>query len=117
MNLAVAVSKSITNEFWIETQLVDCLFETESIESVAVLENDKFLLDFFGKRKYNVQKYDTNWSEFGLGAIPKRNLDMVSKSGLFVALWDGKSRSIHNMVQIALRYKIPMNIRYFDDKN
>lgn len=48
-----------------------------------------------------VEVYRAEWKRFGKAAGPKRNREMVEKSDMVIAFWDGKSKGTKNLIDVA----------------
>lgn len=120
MNICIVCSKKIKDKQWIETQLIDCFYEIFLPKKILLLKEEmnggNSILREILASKYDLEEFSSSWEEFGIGAIEKRNIDMLAKTNLLIAFHDGQSRSVNNCIQIALRKKLPMNIRYFPSK-
>ena len=118
MDIAVVCSRKIVNQTWIETQLIDCLYEIHSPKKILVPKGENgggnlIVKNLLGA-KYEIQEFASCWEEFGVGAVSKRNLEMLGKTHFLLALHDGKSRTVNNCIQVALRKKLPLNVRYYN---
>ena len=115
MDICIMCSSSIKSKEWIEVQLIDCLYELFEVEKVLLGQGnvgEEFLLKILGP-KYTIELFPYSWEEFGIGAVHKRNIEMLGKSQFLLALHDGVSRSVEHGISIALRKRIPFNVRYY----
>ena len=117
MNICIMCSSKIKEKAWIELQLIDCVYELFEIDKVLLGNSnfgDEFLAKILGP-KYDLEFFPYSWEEFGIGAVHRRNIEMLGKSDFLLALHDGMSRSVDHGIQIAMRKKIPFNVRYLNE--
>ena len=83
----------------------DCV---EGPESMAI----KYAKD----HDYEIKKFPAEWDKLGKSAGVRRNLQMVQYAsdihhqGLLVAFWDGDSPGTKDIIEIAKRYNLPVQI-------
>ncbi len=120
MNIIISCSPKIENKHWIETQLIDYLYDSDDINQIWMVKNElggnKILRDYLTQRHYNINYFAEDFREFGIACISNANLAIMEKVNFLFGMFDGKSRCLKHQIEIALRKKIPMNIRYFDEK-
>jgi len=115
MDICIMCSAGIKSKEWIETQIIECLYELFEIDKVLLGQGnfgEEVLSKMLGA-KYPMELFPYSWEEFGIGAVHRRNIEMLAKSQFLLALHDGSSRSVDHGINIALRKKIPFNVRYF----
>lgn len=65
---------------------------------------------------YEIKKFPAEWDKLGKSAGVRRNLQMaqyasdIHHQGLLVAFWNGESPGTKNMIEVAKRYNLPVQI-------
>lgn len=125
LRVIVAGSRGFNDYEYLRNSLLDIL-ESKSlfdIDGVRVISGGAEEVDKLGERFANeCAEYLTvipaNWDADGSGAGYKRNIDMLNfatednHEGMLVAFWDGKSRGIKHMINIAEDEGIDVYIRH-----
>ena len=67
-------------------------------------------------KRYAVEKsipykeYNPNYRLYGKGAPLKRNIEIIDYADRVIALWDGKSRGTHHVIQVCLQKGVPIDV-------
>ncbi len=64
------------------------------------------------QRGYQVEEFPANW-KLGRSAGPKRNLEMAKSANACIVFWDGASKGTANMIELAKRHNLKIQIVYF----
>jgi len=64
-------------------------------------------------RNIPVKRFPANWNEYGKSAGYRRNAEMAEYGDYLVALWDGKSRGTKNMIALARKAGLGVEVVYF----
>ena len=72
-------------------------------------------VDLLGERfanEYNIplERFPANWDFFGKRAGFVRNEEMARNADALLAIWDGKSRGTEQMIKIASRLDLIINV-------
>lgn len=69
---------------------------------------------FAREEHYFIKQFFPNWDKYGKSAIAKRNEDMIKytakENGHLIVFWDGKSKGIQNMINLAKDYNLGIRI-------
>ena len=57
-----------------------------------------------------IEYYPAEWNKFGKSAGYRRNLQMANNADALIALWNGKSRGTHNMINLAREENLKIHI-------
>lgn len=57
-----------------------------------------------------IKLFPANWSKFGKAAGPIRNEEMAKYADCLVAFWDGKSKGTSNMLDLAEKYGLHIEV-------
>lgn len=77
---------------------------------------DSMAIQYAKDHDYELKKFPAEWDKLGKSAGVRRNLQMaqyaadVHHTGLLVAFWDGNSPGTKNMIEVAKRYNLPVQI-------
>ena len=86
-----------------------------SLDNVEVVSGTARGADLVGERIAKelglpVKKFPANWKEFGSSAGKIRNKEMADYSTHLILIWDGSSSGSKNMLEIAKRQELKVNI-------
>ena len=59
-----------------------------------------------------VKQFKANWKQYGNAAGPIRNRQMAHYADVLIAVWDGKSKGTHNMMEEMNKLKKPVFLVY-----
>lgn len=57
-----------------------------------------------------IKVFPAKWSEYGKSAGPIRNISMAHYADALIAVWDGKSKGTHQMIEAAKDKGIPVYV-------
>lgn len=57
-----------------------------------------------------IKQFPANWNLYGKSAGPRRNAQMAAYADACVVFWDGKSRGTKSMIELAIKYKLPLKV-------
>lgn len=62
------------------------------------------------ERGYETEIYPADWKTHGRAAGPIRNAQMAAVADALIALWDGKSHGIKNMIETARKHNLQVAV-------
>ena len=77
---------------------------------------DSIAIQYAKDHDHEIKKFPAEWDKLGKSAGVRRNLQMaqyasdVHHQGLLVAFWNGESPGTKNMIEVAKRYNLPVQI-------
>ena len=71
---------------------------------------DEMAEKYAKEKGYVLEIYPADWKKYGKAAGPKRNKEMVEKSDIIIAFWDGKSKGTKNLIDLAKKKDIQIKI-------
>ena len=77
---------------------------------------DSIAIQYAKDHDYEIKKFPAEWDKLGKSAGVRRNLQMaqyasdIHHQGLLVAFWNGESPGTKNMIEVAKRYNLPVQI-------
>ena len=77
---------------------------------------DSIAIQYAKDHDYEIKKFPAEWDKLGKSAGVRRNLQMaqyasdIYHQGLLVAFWNGESPGTKNMIEVAKRYNLPVQI-------
>ena len=89
-----------------------------SMDNIEVLSGNSKGGDQLGE-KYAVEKgyfiklFLPEWNKYGKSAGIKRNEKMVKNADMLIAFWDGKSKGTQNVINIANKLNLKVELVYF----
>lgn len=107
MKTIIAGSRSITDILILGDALLHCPWKITHVVSGCAAGPDRLGEHYASAAGLPVTRMAANWLEDGRGAGMIRNKQMADVSEALVALWDGSSKGTHQMMQIALKRKMP----------
>ena len=125
MRIIVAGSRDFKDYSLLSEKLMDYL---EDMDNKDVIDNHnqvKFISgtargadEFAYNYGYDVIRFPAKWDELGKRAGYVRNAEMAKyaaeKYGVLFAFWDGKSKGTKNMIDLAKRYGLEVQVTNYD---
>lgn len=71
---------------------------------------DECAKDFALKNGLKLELYLPEYNRYGKAAPLKRNITIIEKADIVIALWDGKSKGTKNAIDIAEKLSKPLKI-------
>ena len=71
---------------------------------------DKLGEQYARDRNYLINRFEASWNVYGKSAGPIRNEKMAISADVLIAFWDGKSRGTKNMIELAKKYNLLMQV-------
>ena len=104
------------NDYEIFKVFVDeCLSEIEDKEIVVLsghCSGTDLMAEKYAKEMgYDLEIFPAEWEKYGRAAGPKRNKEMVEKSDVVIAFWNGKSKGTNNLIKIAKKLSKQVRIK------
>lgn len=65
---------------------------------------------FANKHNIPIKQFPANWNLYGKSAGPRRNAQMAAYADICIVFWDGTSRGTKNMIDTAIKYKLPIKV-------
>ena len=65
------------------------------------------------ERNYQLEEFPADWTK-GRSAGPQRNLRMAKSANACVVFWDGKSKGTENMISIAKRHELKLQVVHYN---
>ena len=65
------------------------------------------------ERKFIIRRFFPDWKLYGRAAGPKRNEQMAIHADALIAFWDGKSRGIKSMIEVAKKQGIKVKVQEY----
>lgn len=62
-----------------------------------------------------VRSFPANWTEYGISAGIKRNIEMVDNAEALIAIWDGKSKGTHHVIEYARKKNLQVYVFKFEE--
>ncbi|MBC8266293.1 MAG: DUF2493 domain-containing protein [Flavobacteriales bacterium] len=92
-----------------------CDFLLKDFKKVVIISGGAKGADQLGERYaelrgFKVKLYKADWKKYGKSAGIKRNAEMAEYADMLIAFWDGKSKGTANMISLAKKANIQVNI-------
>lgn len=58
-----------------------------------------------------IERFPADWKKYGKAAGPIRNDQMAQVADMVIAFWDGKSKGTENMLRMANKYGVKMDVQ------
>lgn len=110
MKVIIAGSRDITNYELVKKAMERCGFVPTEIFSGTARGVDQLGERWAREHSIPVRQFPADWDRFGKSAGYKRNEEMAKRGDALVALWDGKSKGTHYMIQIAKAHKLKIKV-------
>lgn len=93
----------------------ECVKSINTPEKVIILSGhcsgaDEMAERFAKECGLALEIFPAEWKKYGKAAGPKRNKEMVEKSDIIIAFWDGKSKGTKNLIDLAKKKDIQIKI-------
>lgn len=85
-----------------------------SVVSGTAKGADNFGEEWAKANGIEICRYPAEWDKYGKSAGPKRNEVMAKNAEGLIAVWDGKSRGTHSMIDLAQKYGLKIFVFRFD---
>ena len=66
------------------------------------------------EKGYEVKKFPAQWDLYGKSAGYKRNQQMAEYADGLIAFWDGKSKGTENMIKIAQKHDLKLQVVHYN---
>jgi len=99
------------------------VFNEGTVEIVSGMANgaDKLGEKMAAQCFFQLQQFPADWDAHGKSAGNKRNLAMAKyakeQRGMLIAFWNGKSRGTKNMIELAKKNGLTVNVVRYDLEN
>lgn len=108
MKVIIAGSRTI-NDY----KLVKNILNNSKLRFTEVVSGHAQGVDLLGERWADekgipVIEMPADWKKWGKSAGPKRNRQMAGYADALILIWDGKSRGSRNMLDEAIKKKLPV---------
>jgi hypothetical protein len=112
MNIIIAGSRSFDDYDKLVICLDNLLAKYSDITIICGLAKGADLLGkkYAEQKGYGIKEYPANWNRFGKKAGPYRNEEMAKVGDMLIAFWDGKSKGTKNMIQLAKKHGLIIEI-------
>ena len=118
VRLIVAGSRFAKNECALRERLNELKGSIEVLISGAALGPDSWGIKWAKENDVPLRVFFPRWSKLGRAAGIVRNKEMLDfalkGNGLLVACWDGKSRGTKNMISVAKKAGVPVEVLVSD---
>lgn len=93
----------------------DFYLQNKKPENIVIVSGHASGTDALGERYaqergYETEIYPTDWKTHGRAAGPIRNAQMAAVADALIALWDGKSHGIKNMIETARKHNLQVAV-------
>lgn len=93
----------------------DFYLQNKKPENIVIVSGHASGADALGERYaqergYETEIYPTDWKTHGRAAGPIRNAQMAAVADALIALWDGKSHGIKNMIETARKHNLQVAV-------
>lgn len=93
----------------------DFYLQNKKPENIVIVSGHARGADALGERYaqergYETEIYPTDWKNHGRAAGPIRNAQMAAVADALIALWDGKSHGIKNMIETARKHNLQVAV-------
>lgn len=93
----------------------DFYLQNKKPENIVIVSGHASGADALGERYaqergYETEIYPTDWKTHGRAAGPIRNAQMAAVADAPIALWDGKSHGIKNMIETARKHNLQVAV-------
>lgn len=110
MRVIIAGTRSMANGDYVDRAMRECGITPTCVVSGGCRGIDASGEVWAGKHGVPVFRYPADWQRHGRAAGPIRNADMANNADALVCVWDGKSRGTKNMIDTAIRKRLPVFI-------
>jgi len=113
MKLIIAGGRNFVNYEQLCKECDHLLHDQTNIEIVSgayYKGADKLGEQYAVERGFLLTKFPANWNQYGKAAGPKRNRQMANYANALIAFWDGKSRGTKNMIDLAKRFNLKIEV-------
>lgn len=66
---------------------------------------------FAKEHNLEIERFPADWKKYGKAAGPIRNEQMAQVADMVIAFWDGKSKGTENMLRMANKYGVKMDVQ------
>ena len=87
-------------------------FDITSVVSGCAPGADTLGENYAVENELPVKQFKANWKQYGNAAGPIRNRQMAQYADVLIAVWDGKSKGTHNMMEEMNKLKKPVFLVY-----
>ncbi|WP_084212177.1 DUF2493 domain-containing protein [Geoalkalibacter subterraneus] len=103
VRVIIAGSRTCTDFQLVESAIAASGFVITRIISGGAKGVDQAGEQWARRNDIPIERFDPDWKRFGRGAGPMRNREMAQNADALIAIWDGKSKGTHNMIDLAKR--------------
>lgn len=122
--IIIAGSRTFNDYELLEESLNEYIADAfqKKVDSIEIISGTAKGADSLGEKyaiehNYLIKRFSADWDKYGKSAGYIRNekmADYASKEkGVLFAFWDAKSKGTKNMINIAKKYKLDVNIVVF----
>lgn len=110
--IIVAGSRTFSDYKLLKNKLDNLQFKIGEFEIISGSAQgaDQLSEEYAKENNLNIMKFPANWNKYGKKAGYIRNKEMAEFADACIVFWDGKSKGIYHMINLANQYKIPISV-------